>query len=250
MKWPNCSGTNAAIRHVEAALDFVGNLDHLTTPDQVMNFLVQTFSAFGLGSIVVAGLDPARRFDESTLANRWPTEFFQEYTQRHYIRFDPIARIARDSMTPFFWDEATWARKTDSLAHEVMNYAGEFGIRQGCNIPVRGPKGLEAVVSLAGDRIEIAPESAPALHLMGFYAFERLRCLIGVRSFRSRDLTEREREVLAWSAQGMSAWEIGSLLDISKRTVDEHIGHACRKLKAHNRTHAVAIALRDRLIEL
>jgi DNA-binding CsgD family transcriptional regulator len=55
-------------------------------------------------------------------------------------------------------------------------------------------------------------------------------------------LTPREREVLAWVAQGKSAWEIGEILDIAKRTVDEHAQTAGRKLGAVNRTHAVAIA--------
>jgi LuxR family transcriptional regulator, quorum-sensing system regulator BjaR1 len=63
-------------------------------------------------------------------------------------------------------------------------------------------------------------------------------------------LTSRENEVLQWAARGKSAWEIGEILDITKRTVDEHVQTAVRKLGATNRTHAVAIALRDGLIKL
>ena len=61
-------------------------------------------------------------------------------------------------------------------------------------------------------------------------------------------LTSREREALWWAAQGKSAWEIGEILHIAKRTVDEHTQKAARKLGAVNRTQAVAIALRERLI--
>ena len=57
-------------------------------------------------------------------------------------------------------------------------------------------------------------------------------------------LTPREREVLSWVAQGKSARDIAEILDISKRTVDEHVRGAVRKLGAMNRTHAVAIAVR------
>jgi DNA-binding CsgD family transcriptional regulator len=64
----------------------------------------------------------------------------------------------------------------------------------------------------------------------------------------SGPLTEREREVLAWVAQGKSAWEIGKILNIAKRTVDEYAATAYRKLGAVNRAQAVAIAVRDRLI--
>ena len=61
-------------------------------------------------------------------------------------------------------------------------------------------------------------------------------------------LTSREREVLWWAAQGKSALDIAGILSITKRTVDEHIQNAARRLGAGNRTQAVAIALRERLI--
>jgi DNA-binding CsgD family transcriptional regulator len=63
-------------------------------------------------------------------------------------------------------------------------------------------------------------------------------------------LTPREVEVLTWAARGKSAWEIGEILHIAKRTVDEHVQHAARKLGAANRTQAVAIALLNRIIEV
>lgn len=66
----------------------------------------------------------------------------------------------------------------------------------------------------------------------------------------AHSLTPRELEVLSWVARGKSAWEIGEILRIAKRTVDEHTQTAVRKLGAVNRTQAVAIALRDRIIEV
>ena len=68
-------------------------------------------------------------------------------------------------------------------------------------------------------------------------------------SKNSRLLTPREREVLGWVARGKSASEVAEILKIIKRTVDEHVQTAMRKLGAANRTHAVAIAVRDRIIE-
>jgi LuxR family transcriptional regulator, quorum-sensing system regulator BjaR1 len=56
--------------------------------------------------------------------------------------------------------------------------------------------------------------------------------------------------VLVWTAHGKSAWEIGEILGIAKRTVDEHAQTAFRKLGAANRTQAVALAVRKRLINI
>jgi DNA-binding CsgD family transcriptional regulator len=62
---------------------------------------------------------------------------------------------------------------------------------------------------------------------MSLYAFERVRQLLGRRPEGKPPLTPREREVLAWSAQGKSAWEIGTILSVA---VDEHAQTAMRKL--------------------
>ena len=44
-------------------------------------------------------------------------------------------------------------------------------------------------------------------------------------------LSDREREVLSWTAQGKTAGEIGSILSISARTIEWHIQKARRKIK-------------------
>lgn len=67
---------------------------------------------------------------------------------------------------------------------------------------------------------------------------------------RNGPLTLREIEVLGWVARGKSAWEVGEILHITKRTVDEHVQRAARKLGAANRIHAVALAVRDRIIDV
>ena len=67
---------------------------------------------------------------------------------------------------------------------------------------------------------------------------------------KARSLTSREIEVLTWVARGKSAWEIGEILDIAKRTVDEHVQTAVRKIGAANRAHAVALAARDHIISI
>ena len=63
-------------------------------------------------------------------------------------------------------------------------------------------------------------------------------------------LTPRQRAVLALVARGLSAREIAEILHIAKRTVDEHVDNSVRRLGALNRTHAVAIALRDGMIDV
>jgi LuxR family quorum sensing-dependent transcriptional regulator len=51
-------------------------------------------------------------------------------------------------------------------------------------------------------------------------------------------------------AKGKTAREIAEVLHLSKRTVDEHVLTATRKLGAANRTQAVAFALQNRLVKV
>jgi DNA-binding NarL/FixJ family response regulator len=84
----------------------------------------------------------------------------------------------------------------------------------------------------------------------GTNLFSAVKLPTGGDERRSGTLTPREVEVLGWIARGKSAREIGNLLRITARTVQEHAANAKRKLEAANRTQTVAMALRDGLIRL
>jgi DNA-binding NarL/FixJ family response regulator len=62
-------------------------------------------------------------------------------------------------------------------------------------------------------------------------------------------LTPREREILQLLADGMSNADVASKLFISQETVKSHVRHILAKLEADTRTHAVAIALRESIID-
>lgn len=62
-------------------------------------------------------------------------------------------------------------------------------------------------------------------------------------------LTSRQRQILQLLADGGSTTLAARELDLSEETVKTHTKNAVARLGARNRTHAVAIALRESLIE-
>jgi DNA-binding NarL/FixJ family response regulator len=66
---------------------------------------------------------------------------------------------------------------------------------------------------------------------------------------RDEMLTAREREILQLLADGMSNADVARRLVISQETVKSHVRHILAKLEADTRTQAVAIALRESIIE-
>ena len=63
-------------------------------------------------------------------------------------------------------------------------------------------------------------------------------------------LTLRETQVLTLIAHGESAREIGNILEITKRTAHSHAQSIIQKLGATNRPQAVAIAIREHIVDM
>lgn len=68
-----------------------------------------------------------------------------------------------------------------------------------------------------------------------------------VRALRASkvNLSERELEILALSAEGMTSQEIARNCEITEATVNEHISKAMKKTRTRNRAHMVSFAIRS-----
>lgn len=233
------------------AFGFVDALDALSTVGDVANAFEHALARYGIQHFIATGLSvKGQPFEDLVVASRWPAEFFMLYVENDYARFDPLIRRSMQSNMPFEWQADSYRSDGDPRVVEIMRRAAEFGLKHGYLVPIHGPKGYEGCVSMAANALELSAHARSAVHLMALYAFDRMRTLRGKLPDKKILLTAREREVLSWVAAGKSAAQISQALKISKRTVDEHSQTAARKLGAANRTQAVAIAMRDRIIEV
>ena len=66
----------------------------------------------------------------------------------------------------------------------------------------------------------------------------------------SEELSEREKEVLILTAQGLPSSETARLLFITKRTVTAHLSSIYAKLGAKNKTEAILLALKRGIVLL
>jgi LuxR family transcriptional regulator, quorum-sensing system regulator BjaR1 len=226
----------------------IEEVERVSTVDEVMNAVERFTDRFGFDAFILTGL-PEEHFDErAVLESRWPAELFDLYAKNDLIKFDPVARRARVSAMPFCWDLEILARGAHPRTRELGRYGSDFGLLKGFVVPIHRRQGGTAIVSFAGEQPELPPNSKADLHLLALYAFDRVCRLRPSPALEMPPLTAREREVLTWVMEGKTAWEIGRILKIAKRTVDQHVEHARRKLGALNRTHAVAVALRNGIL--
>ena len=95
----------------------------------------------------------------------------------------------------------------------------------------------EAIRAAFAGRMTLAPEAAQALVQMASQGPEP-----------GRDLTTREREVLALMVEGLNNPQIGERLSISVTTVRSHVSNVLSKLGVSNRAEAIVLAVRNKLV--
>jgi len=110
-----------------------------------------------------------------------------------------------------------------------------------------------ATAALQAGAMAYVARTAKAEHLLAAvqaaFAHERfVDPAVPPRGSRGK-LTRRQRQILQLLADGQSPTFAARELGLSEETVKTHTKHAVARLGARNRTHAVAIALRESLIE-
>ena len=63
-------------------------------------------------------------------------------------------------------------------------------------------------------------------------------------------LTQRERQILTYIADGNTNKKIANVLNISEQTIKNHVSAILRKLNANDRAHAVVLAIKRGIIQL
>ena len=77
----------------------------------------------------------------------------------------------------------------------------------------------------------------------------RLLSAVAAGGRSAHNLTPRELDVLSLLVEGLDQPDIAERLFITPKTVGKHIEHILAKLGVHSRAQAVAVAVRDELIE-
>ena len=145
-----------------------------------------------------------------------------------------------------------------SVFDEVLEMNGPRAIRpKAVNRSVERDQGIRPVAARIGFG-ERKPEKAdpariPILQAICAQTWCRHADLTG-RSLTSghdvQDLTSKEVDILQWIKHGKSNAEIAEILPLSVKTIEYHVGNVLKKLGAANRTTAVVIAIKHRLLAL
>jgi LuxR family transcriptional regulator, quorum-sensing system regulator SolR len=157
------------------------------------------------------------------MMNNYPDTWQQRYSDQSYFLIDPTVKHGLKSTMPLvwteqlfqperaFWEEArmlTLARSGETLTEAELDDKGYKMIWL-----------TQITHQLMAKRLsnEIAPE-------------------------RASMLSAREIDVLRWTAEGKTASDIATIMHITERTANFHIGNCIKKLNATNKTAAAVKA--------
>lgn len=239
--------------HRNLICDTIDDIASLTSLSQVGAKFAAAMAKLGFDSLGINGLPPPKEgADPVILTESTPPGFRDVYIDERFYAVDHICAHARTANEPFRYSDAPYAPEESQRHKRFMQALETYHMGQGVIVPIGYPANMPACVWLAGKNPELHDDAIVAVQSISLFAASKAHALSAGRQDgpRTRALTAREREVLQWASLGKSAWEIGEILGIAKRTVDEHVQTACRKLNAVNRTQAVVAALRERLIAL
>ncbi|KAF0113451.1 MAG: LuxR family transcriptional regulator [Hyphomonadaceae bacterium] len=111
-----------------------------------------------------------------------------------------------------------------------------------------GARNAIASIHLGFERNEFSCDEVFAFQMAGLILTEKLMGMGELPTPNAVFLTSRERDCMAFVAEGKTDWEISVILGISSETARFHIDNARRKLGATNRTQAVAKLVNMRII--
>jgi DNA-binding CsgD family transcriptional regulator len=178
------------------------------------------------------------------LISTYPQAWLDCYADQNYESIDPVIQGVRTRDAAFAWDDTP--PNPSPLRRQLFDEALQFGICCGFAIPFREHcQPIAAMTLVAGEPLRSFRRSLEVsrrtLQLMAVIVHLRARNILrGDHVIAGIRLTPRELECLQWAARGKSAWDIGQILGITRRTASFHLDNAKAKLGVRTICQAVA----------
>ncbi|MDD1014487.1 autoinducer binding domain-containing protein [Pseudomonas rubra] len=204
--------------------------------------LEMEFLAFGM-RVQIATQAPQVRF-----FNNYPAAWNERYQACNYLDIDPTVAHCQRSLMPLLWSDAVF-HETPHLREEAKSYGVCHGWSQSAhdmrhNLSILSVARSQTPISLE-EHYDKAGQTIWLCNLLHTMMLDR-RPGQGTPSYK---LSDRESEVLKWSAAGKTAADIACILSLSQSTVNFHIRSIIiSKTNASNKAGAIAIAVMNGLI--
>ncbi len=232
-------------------LDFVQQVELASTVEEIEKLFLAYARPFGVEYFMCAQMYVRGHvFKPQALFGATGHEWYQYYHQFKLFFEDAVAVRCSLVDRPISWSEVeAEGGLTKGQAH-VLGEPRNFGLTDGLAIPLHGPDGALAGVSVSGSHFKSDAVIAAAMEMMAQAAYRKYTEITGGRALMVDipKLSRRQRECLMWVQHGKSNDDIAQLLKISPNTVKVHVEAAKRVLGVSTRLEAVVVSRRFNLL--
>lgn len=202
---------------------------------------------FGLMSAVFVVDCPGRESAFISVGNT-PAEYLEGYSNREDWARDPVLQSLKRLNAPVIYDQSLYVH---GGAGDLWEEQAVYGYRTGISMVLHLPGGRHFMMGVDRDRDLPSDEAqltrmVADLQLLAVHAQDaagRLLLEEAQEQLKLPRLTAREREVLRWTGEGKSSWEVGAILGMSEHTVNFHLRNLMGKLDVTSKHQAVLKAL-------
>ncbi len=176
----------------------------------------------------------------------YPPEWVQLYKNEKLVTQDPVGQICMTGPGVYSWGDAYRQMPPSKLFLEIKE--GAFKLFQGyTSVTIRDNQW--SVFSLAGQRVPRNRRNLWLINRVAPYFHDALAAL-QTKLPTLPSLTIREQQILQEVMIGKTNWDVSVVLNISEGTVKFHMQNIMKKFGVHSRSHAVALAVKHKLIFL
>jgi DNA-binding CsgD family transcriptional regulator len=234
-----------------ALVDILRRLNACDHPDRLRDTLLECLKPYGFAGFSIAMDRKLKSMSVHVgLMSTWPPGTNEKYVAENLFHTDPVMLRANRSVAPFVWDMSIYDPRRKDHAR-IIALRTRLGTSGGIVVPLMESMGGRTVWFLSGIGFPRCDETLLALQTILAHVVGRLHALRSPDAWnepivvfvKQIPLTAREKQVLGWIAFGKSSRDVAAIMNLSEHTVNEHIATAVTKLKASNRTEAVARAL-------
>jgi DNA-binding CsgD family transcriptional regulator len=232
--------------------DFVEQSEAATTVSQLKAYFERVMTDEGFENHFIGRIVGGKVTE--TYWVEFPRGHFETYLAEEWDRVDPILGFTATATRPFCWDDVASRMAFSRDQTALLDECKRVGVHSIIVAPFPNPNGGCDIVGVSRRHAE-SPGRARIAVLQAVCAqtWCRYADLAGDRPDNGHDqitLTNRELEILKWVKDGKSNSEISEIMNLSVKTIEYHVGNLLKKLGATNRTTAVVIAIKHRLLAL
>lgn len=179
----------------------------------------------------------------TTMHSNYPSAWLQRYHEQGYMDTDPTVAHGMRSSSPLVWNDAFFANSPQMWAE-----AQSHGLRHGWAQSRRDPEGTYSMLIMARSEGPLTDAElarlTPRMQWLVHAGHEAMKASgqDPAKDQGTAELTDREIDVLRWTAEGKTSAEVAEILNVSERTINFHINSVVAKLGVCNKTSAAVRA--------